>query len=62
MTAVEAIRREFRELREPLEHHLLTNKCVDFADYRHTAGVLRGLALAEERILDLAKRMERDDE
>lgn len=31
-------------------------------DYRHLAGLIRGLRLAQDRITDLAKRGEPDDE
>lgn len=62
MNSVTAIKREFKDLRTQYEQAVLSGVCVDHAEYRHATGVLRGLALAEERILDLAKRLEQDDE
>jgi hypothetical protein len=37
-----------------------TGVCADFAAYKELCGVIRGLALAERLLLDLAK--EKDDE
>lgn len=34
----------------------------DFAEYRFTVGVVRGLHIAQSLISDLAKNMEQDDE
>ena len=34
----------------------------DFAQYQHSAGILRGLMVAQSHIADLAKHMEDDDE
>lgn len=62
MSPIDAIKREFREEREPWEQRLLAGSCADLAEYKYATGVLRGLALAEERILDLANKSERDDE
>ncbi len=62
MSPVDVIKREFRDLREPWEAQIVRGLCVDHAEYKHAAGVLRGLALAEERILDLANKAERDDD
>jgi hypothetical protein len=34
----------------------------DYAEYRHTVGVVRGLRIAQDLISQLAKNMEQDDE
>ena len=36
--------------------------CKSFEDYQKLCGVIRGLALAEEHLLALAKKAEEDDE
>ena len=34
----------------------------DFAQYQNSAGIIRGLMIAQRRIADLAKNMEDDDD
>ena len=34
----------------------------DHADYRHQCGIIRGLAMARQMLIDIAERMENDDE
>ena len=34
----------------------------DHADYRHQCGMIRGLAMARQMLIDVAERMEQDDE
>ena len=34
----------------------------DHADYRHQCGIIRGLAMARQMLIDVAERMENDDE
>jgi hypothetical protein len=34
----------------------------DFAQYQNSAGIIRGLMIAQRHIADLAKNMENDDE
>ncbi len=34
----------------------------DFAQYQNSAGIIRGLMIAQRHIADLAKNMEMDDE
>ena len=36
--------------------------CADYAAYKELCGVIRGLALAERLLIDLAKEKEDDDE
>ena len=37
-------------------------RAVDYAEYRHVCGQIRGLALAEQLCKDLVQRLEHDDE
>jgi hypothetical protein len=60
MTLVEAIKREIREAAETYDAALRSGTCKDYAEYRHAAGVIQGLTLAENRLIDLVQRMERD--
>lgn len=39
-----------------------TGQCADFSAYKELCGVIRGLALAERLLLDLAKEKDDDDE
>lgn len=51
-------------LRKELNNYaddIATGVCADFAAYKELCGVIRGLALAERLLLDLAKE-EEDDE
>jgi len=41
---------------------LCEGRCRSFEDYRYEAGILRGLYVAKEYIVDLAKRAEENDE
>ena len=43
---------------------LSAGRCVDFAEYKESCGVIRGLTIAQQEIDDLAKanRGEDDDE
>jgi len=39
-----------------------TGVCADYAAYKELCGVIRGLALAERLLLDLAKEKDHDDD
>jgi len=39
-----------------------TGQCADFTAYKELCGVIRGLALAERLLIDLAKEKDDDDE
>ena len=39
-----------------------TGTCADFGAYKELCGVIRGLATAERHLLDLAEKLEKDDE
>lgn len=50
--------RELNEQRAALTESLLNNGAKDFAEYKFTVGVLRGLLTAQSLVEDLANRME----
>lgn len=41
---------------------IATGVCADFAAYKELCGVIRGLALTERLLLDLAKEKDEDDD
>lgn len=41
---------------------IASGRATDYADYRHTCGVIRGLAHAESIVRDLVQRLEKSDE
>ena len=52
-------------LRKELNNYaddVATGLCSDYSAYRELCGVIRGLALAERLLLDLAKEIENDDD
>jgi len=55
----EELRRQLRVILNEIADNMATGRCPDFADYKHNAGVIQGLALAERTLLDLAERYER---
>ena len=42
--------------------YLISGRCVDFAEYRHLCGIIRGLELSEQIVDDLVQKLEREDE
>ena len=56
----------FKEhLRNELNNYaddVATGVCADFAAYKELCGVIRGLALAERLLIDLAHEIDEDDE
>lgn len=56
------ILREIREARENQSTFLVEGGAKEYAEYRHICGVIRGLTLAESAIIDLVRKMEKDDE
>ena len=50
------------ERREPLQQAIQDGAVKDFAEYQKLCGEIRGLTVAEQYLLDLAKRMEKDDD
>jgi hypothetical protein len=41
---------------------LATGRAKDYAEYKHSTGVLRGLDIADSLVRDLIERMEKDDD
>ena len=53
------------KLREDMNNYaddVATGQCVDFSAYKELCGVIRGLAMAERYLLDLAEKLENSDE
>ncbi len=50
------------EERKVILENLGDGVATDFAHYQHSAGIVRGLMIAQRHIADLAKNMEEDDE
>lgn len=61
-TPLQHIVREIVQVRQATEQALLEGKAADFADYRHLAGVIRGLTQAEYIVKDLVQKLEQSDE
>jgi hypothetical protein len=61
-TPLQHIVREITEIKRSYEQAVLEGKAEDFADYRHLAGVIRGLTQAEYIVKDLVQKLEQSDE
>ena len=59
---VAVLRDKFREDMNNYADDLATGQCADFSAYKELCGVIRGLAMAERYLLDLAEKLEKDDE
>ena len=53
---------KLEEERRNILENLGDGVATDFAHYQHSAGIVRGLMIAQRHIADLAKNMEMDDE
>ena len=53
---------KLEEERRIILENLGDGTATDFAHYQHSAGIVRGLMIAQRHIADLAKNMEDDDE
>lgn len=53
---------KLEEERKIILENLGDGAATDFAHYQHSAGIVRGLMIAQRHIADLAKNMEEDDE
>lgn len=60
--AIQHILKEITAERQQYERALLDGHAKDFAEYRNTAGVIRGLTQAEYIIKDLVQKLEKLDE
>ena len=59
---VAVLRDKFREDMNNYADDVATGQCADFSAYKELCGVIRGLAMAERYLLDLAEKLEKDDE
>ena len=54
--------KEIDKLRDENAAFLAAGRAINFDEYRHVCGIIRGLNLAENLIKDLAQRMELADD
>ena len=54
--------REIDKLRDDNAAFLGAGRAINFDEYRHVCGIIRGLTFAETLIKDLAQRMELSDD
>jgi hypothetical protein len=50
------------EEKEIIAEDLAAGKAPDYAQYKHATGVIRGLLIANNILLETAQRMEQDDD
>lgn len=54
--------KEIDKLRDENAMFLAAGRAINFDEYRHVCGIIRGLTFAETLIKDLAQRMELSDD
>jgi hypothetical protein len=59
---VRVLREKIRTDMNNYADDLATGACQDFAQYQKLCGVIQGLATAERHLLDLAEKVNIDDE
>jgi hypothetical protein len=59
---VDALRKKLRDDMNNYTDDLANGQCASFELYKELCGVIRGLALAERHLLDLAQLMEEDND
>ena len=59
---VAVLREKIREDMNNYADDVATGQCADFGADKELCGVIRGLAMAERHLLDLAEKLEKDDE
>ena len=63
MDFITALRNKLRTDMNNFTDDLANGQCTSFEQYKELCGVIRGLALSERHLLDLAEKMkEHDDE
>lgn len=62
MDFMEAMRNKLRADMNNYADDLANGQCTNFEQYKELCGVIRGLALAERHLLDLAEKMKEDDD
>lgn len=53
---------KINEEKEIIAEDLAAGKAPDYAQYKHATGVIRGLMIANNLVLETAQRMENDDD
>jgi hypothetical protein len=61
-TPLDYVESKLNERREQLKETLASGVVKDYSEYQRLCGVISGLDHATQIILDLAKRLEREDE
>jgi len=62
MDFITALRNKLRTDMNNFTDDLANGQCTDFAQYKELCGVIRGLALAERHLLDLAENLKEDND
>jgi hypothetical protein len=62
MRELQHLRKTLGEERAARERALLAGAPKDFPEYKHLAGVIQGLTLAENHLTDLVQKLEKADE
>lgn len=62
MDYFEALRKRLRDDMNNFTDDMATGQCASFEAYKELCGVIRGLAIAERHLLDLAKNTEDEDD
>jgi hypothetical protein len=61
-TPLDYVESKLNERRDQMKETLASGVVKDYAEYQRLCGVISGLDFAIQTILDLAKRLEREDE
>ena len=59
---VEELLRQLRDLRTSYESQIVQGRCVSLEEYKHSAGIIRGLALAEDTTKALLEKIRKGDD
>lgn len=62
MDYLEALRKRLREDMNNFTDDIATGQCASYESYKELCGVIRGLAVAERHLLDLAQNIEETDD
>jgi len=62
MDYFDALRKRLREDMNNFSDDMATGQCASLESYKELCGVIRGLAIAERHLLDLAQNFEEDDD
>ena len=61
-TTLSLLQEKLRILMNDHSDTLIDGSCEDYADYKHKAGVIQGLALAERELLGIDEMLYRDED